>query len=206
MLTYLGRDDEALDLLDAASADLAELGLRLELAVADTVRAIMADARGDLAEAERGLRRSYERFRETGDAANSGVIAVDLADVLSRMGRHDDALEMAETGAGLAAEADVEAQVGWRMAAARVHAERGDAETALRLQREAVDRLEATDLVVLRADTLDASADVFASLGRHDVAIERLESARAIYAAKGHVVGERDALRALGALRARQPS
>ncbi|MEX0650933.1 MAG: adenylate/guanylate cyclase domain-containing protein, partial [Actinomycetota bacterium] len=69
MLAYLGRHDEARDLVDAAAAEFDELGARVDLAAAESVRAIVADVRGDLAGAERALRSSYERFRAMGDAA-----------------------------------------------------------------------------------------------------------------------------------------
>lgn len=204
MLAYLGRPDEARALADAAAAELDELGARVELAAAESVRGIVADVRGDLEGAERALRSSYDRFRAMEDAANGGLIAVDLADVLARLGRHSEAESMASIAAGLAADFDVEAQVGWRTASARARSALGDADGALRLVAEATERLEASDFTMLRADSMSAMADVFASLGQRAEAIERLEEARRIYAAKGQLIGKRRAADRLGELTATQ--
>lgn len=193
MLAYLGRHDEARDLVDAAAAEFDELGARVDLAAAESVRAIVADMNGDLDGAERAFRSSYERFRAMDDAANGGLVAVDLADVLARLGRHTDAESMAAIAAGLAADFDVEAQVGWRTASARARSVLGDADGALRLVAEATERLEASDFTMLRADSMSAMADVFINLGVRSEATDRLEAARKIYAAKGQLVGERRA-------------
>ena len=204
MLTYLDDLDEAHALVEAAASELTELGLSIDIAVADSVRAIVADARDDLEEAERSLRRSYERFQGVGDTANGGLVAVDLADVLARSGRYTEAEELATAVAELAADVDVEAQVGWRMASARARAALGDPTAALRLLQEATARLEATDFTVLRADSLLATGDVLATIGHTGDAIDRLEAAHLAYAAKGHAVGQRQALQRLAEISARQ--
>jgi tetratricopeptide (TPR) repeat protein len=200
MLTYLDRPDEAHALVETAASELTELGLSIDVAAADSVRSIVADAIGDLEEAERSLRRSYERFRAAGDSANGGVVAVDLADVLVRSGRHAEAEELATVAAELAADADVEAQVGWRMASARARAALGDPDDAIRLVEEATARLGTTDFTVLRANAFAATGDVLATIGRTDEARDRSRAALQIYAAKGHAVGERRMRRRLAAI------
>lgn len=206
MLSYLARHDEARDLIEEAAAELDELGARVDLAAAEAVRAIVADTRGDLDGAERALRSSYGRFRAMDDAANGGLVAVDLADVLARLGRHSEAESMAAVAAGLAADFDVEAQVGWRTASARARSSLGDADGAMRLVAEASERLDASDFTMLRADSMAAMADVYATIGSWSEAIEHADAARQIYAAKGHVVGERRAVDRLEQLGAAQSS
>ncbi len=191
MLSYLDRHDEARALVDAAAAEFDELGARVDLAAAESVKGIVADMDGDLLEAERAFRSSYERFRAMDDAANGGLVAVDLADVLARLGRHADAESMAASAAGLAADFDVEAQVGWRTASARARAALGDIDGAVRLMTEAADRIADSDFTMLRADSMSAMGDVLAGLSRWPEATYRLETAREIYAAKGQLVGER---------------
>jgi len=202
MLAYMERQDEARDLVEAAAAEFDELGARVELAAAESVRAIVADASGDREGAERALRSSFERFRAMDDASNGGLVAVDLANVLARLGRHSEAEAMAAIAAGSAADFDVEAQVGWRTASARARTALGDVDGALRLVDEATERLEASDFTMLRADSMGAMADVLATLGSRLEAIERLEAARGIYSAKGHLVGERRATQRLEELAA----
>ena len=206
MLAYLGRHEEARNLVDSAAAEFDELGARVDLAAAESVRAIVADMHGDLDGAEHAFRSSYERFRAMDDAANGGLVAVDLADVLARLGRHSDAESMAAIAAELAADFDVEAQVGWRTASARARSVLGDADGALQLVAEATERLEASDFTMLRADSMSAMADVFANLGLPTEATDRLETARKIYAAKGQVIGERRAAERLEELAAAQSS
>jgi tetratricopeptide (TPR) repeat protein len=206
MLAYSGRVDEAQQLVSAAAADLTELGLSVEMAAAESVRGAIADARDDLEDAERALRRSYDGFRAIDDAANGGVVAVDLAHMLARLGKHAEAEEMASVAAELAAGFDVEAQIGWRTASARARSALGDSDGAGRLVREVTERLEMTDFTVLRADSLSAMADVFESLGRLDEAIDAIEASRKEYAAKGHVIGEQRAAERLAALNAAQSS
>jgi class 3 adenylate cyclase/tetratricopeptide (TPR) repeat protein len=206
MLAYAGRTEEARDLVATARSELEELGLRLDLAAAESVIGAVAEAGGNLEGAERALRRSYDLFRAMNDAANGAVVAVDLAHVLARLGRDDAAQECATTAAELAADFDLEAQVGWRMASARARATLGDREAALRLIDEADRRLGDTDFTLLRADTVRVRAEVLATLGAVDEAIASLEEARSAYRAKGHVVGERGAARRLAELRARQLS
>ena len=141
LLAYMDQPDEAGALVNAAVAELDELGLAVDRASAESVRAIVADASGDLGGAERALRASYERFHAMGDVANGGLVAVDLAGVLARLGRADEAATIAAATAELAADVDVEVQVGCRLAVARVRAAEGDVEAARRLIRETADLL-----------------------------------------------------------------
>ena len=130
------------------------------------------------------------------DAANGGLVAVDLADVLARLGHHADAEGMAAIAAELAADFDVEAQVGWRTASARARSALGDGDSALRLVARHAERLDACGLHDATRGLDERDGGCVRNLGiaeRRDRA--RLEAARKIYAAKGHLVGERQVRR-----------
>jgi len=204
LLAYMDRPDEAGALVGTAVAELDDLGLAVDRASAESVRAIVADASGDLDGAERALRASYDRFHAMGDVANGGLVAVDLAGVLARLGRADEAATIAAATSELATDADIEVQVGCRLAVARVRAAEGETESARRLIREVDGLLATSSFTTLRADAMSAMGDVLGALGDRDGAIEHLERARETYAAKGHVVGERRARERLARLAADQ--
>jgi class 3 adenylate cyclase/tetratricopeptide (TPR) repeat protein len=185
MLARVGRSEEATALADTAAAELDDLGLHVDVAAAESIRAIVADAAGDLAGAERALRRSGEMFRAADDAANGALVEIDLANVLARLGRTVEALELASSVSELAAGYDAEAQVGWRIASARALASSGDAPAAEQLAAEALERAEATGFVVLRADAHVAMADVLTASHRTADALEHLRTAEATFRAKG---------------------
>jgi tetratricopeptide (TPR) repeat protein len=144
-----------------------------------------AAAAGDLAGAARAPRRSGEMFRAADDAANGALVEIDLANVLARLGRTVEALELASSVSELAAGYDAEAQVGWRIASARALAASGDAPAAERLAAEALERARATGFVVLQADAHVAMADVLTASSRTADALEHLRRAEAIFRAKG---------------------
>jgi tetratricopeptide (TPR) repeat protein len=188
MLAHVGRFDDAKALADSAVTELDDLGLHVSVAAAESIRASVTDARGDLEGAERALRRSGEMFRAADDAANGALVEIDLANVLARMGRTAEALELASSVSELAAGYDAEAQVGWRIASARALAASGDAPAAERLAGEALERADATDFVVLQADAHVAMAEVLAASDRALEAIGHLDRARDLFLAKGQSV------------------
>ena len=188
MLAHMGRFDEASGLADKAVAELDDLGLYVDVAAAESIRAVVADARGDLEGAERALRRSGDMFRAADDAANGALVEIDLANVLARMGRAAEALALASSVAELAAGYDAEAQVGWRIASARALAATGDGERAERLAAEALELADATDFAVLQADAHVAMAEVLAARDHEGEAIGHLGRAEEIFFAKGQTI------------------
>jgi tetratricopeptide (TPR) repeat protein len=205
MLAHVGRFDEASALADAAVDELDDLGLHVDVAAAESIRAIVADARGDLEAAERALRRSGDMFRAADDAANGALVEIDLANVLARMGRAAEALELASSVSELAAGYDAEAQVGWRIASARALAATGDDERAERLAAEALERADATDFAVLQADAHVAMAEVLAARDHEGEAIGHLGRAEEIFLAKGQRVEASACAEAAGRLRTTAP-
>ena len=191
ILAYLDRTDEARALVNEASAELAELGLARSAAAAGSVRGIVEDQAGDLEASEAVTRRSYEFFLDNGDVGNGGLLAVQLADVLARMGRSQEADRLALATAETSPQFDIEAQVGWRMASARAKASLGDVDDGIRLAEDGLRRLDGTDLDMLRADLLRTYGDVLNDTGRVDDAADRWRRALDAYRAKGHAAGVR---------------
>ena len=64
----------------------------------------------------------------------------------------------------------------------------GDVESALQLAREAVDVVEPTDWLNLRADTMMDLAEVLELAGKTNDAAARIEQALALYERKGNLV------------------
>ncbi len=206
ILAYLDRTDEARELAAEAAAELTELGLQRSAAGAEAALAIIEDEAGNLEASEAAARRAYEFFRDNGDVGNGSLLAVQLADVLARLGRSKEAEDLAGVAAEMSAEFDIEAQVGWRMARARARAKLGDPDEGVRLAEEGLQQLEGTDLVLLRADLLRTYGDVLAGIGRSDDAADRWRRALDAYRAKGHVVGARRVTARLSEVDADQPS
>jgi tetratricopeptide (TPR) repeat protein len=197
ILAYLDRPEEARASVRSARADLDDLGVPRVLAAIDTTWAIVEDEAGDLAASEAAARRAYEFFRDNGDVGNGSLVAGQLADVLARMGRSDEAMRQAEEAAEMSPAFDIESQAGWRMASARATAALGDPGQGISIAEDGLRILEGTDLVLLGADLERTFGDVLEMAGRTDEATARRHAALDAYRAKGHVVGARRVTRAL---------
>lgn len=88
----------------------------------------------------------------------------------------------------MAAEDDFASQASWRMAQARVLADRGQVEEALRLADEAVAINEATDYLSWQGDGLEVKGMVLETAGRDDEAAAAYEQALDRFERKGNVV------------------
>ncbi|HEX6581712.1 MAG TPA: adenylate/guanylate cyclase domain-containing protein [Actinomycetota bacterium] len=153
---------------------------------------------GDVLAAERERRSGYEAYRSMGAESYQATTAACLADLLVRLDRDDEALELAREGEKLTGADDITAQVPSRMAIAKVLARRGAGLEAERLAREALDIAERTDWISLQGDTHMTLAEVLRHAGRRDEAAASAERAVERYERKGHVVGvgwARDLLR-----------
>jgi class 3 adenylate cyclase/tetratricopeptide (TPR) repeat protein len=160
---------------------------------------------GDLDEAEAHLRAGAEVFAGIGETGNRATVTAQLADVLARQGRLDEAARVAEDSKAISAADDLDAQPRWRAALARVLASQGESGEAERLAREALDLLEPTDFIVLQAEVFDLVAELFAAAGRVDEAKSALERALALHERKANVVSAERSRAALSELRAATP-
>jgi ATP/maltotriose-dependent transcriptional regulator MalT len=197
-----GRFDEARRAASRMKAIYEDLGMMLSLHATAMVRAPIEVLAGDLATAEAELRAGSDGLAKLGERSYFSTIAVMLADVVYRQGRHDEAEEIARTGAEAAAADDVSTQALWRSVQARVCARRGEHDEALRLMRESIALWEATDGIEFRGDALVAFAEVLQLGGRAPEAQEPLQRAIELYEQKGNVVSARATRAALERLQA----
>jgi class 3 adenylate cyclase/tetratricopeptide (TPR) repeat protein len=130
--------------------------------------------------------RVLERQGESGMRSN---LTADLAHVLHRLGRPDEALPVAMASRAIAADDDLFAQVRWRGAAARCLAAQGAPEEAERLAAEAVELATPTDMLTMRGDALLDQAAVAAAAGRAGDARRSALAALELYQAKGNRPG-----------------
>jgi class 3 adenylate cyclase/tetratricopeptide (TPR) repeat protein len=154
---------------------------------------------GDLSAAEAELRRDYGELEAMGERYFRSTVAGLLARVLWLAGQADEAATFAASTQELSDPDDAWSQVLWRVVRARLDLDAGQAESAIRLAKEALDLAAETADLELRADTLRDLAPV--PLDGTSVEARRLGEAIALYEAKGDVVSAETArarLRELG--------
>ncbi len=143
---------------------------------------------GDVAAAEAQLRPAHGILEAMGEkGARCGVDAL-LAEALYRQNRLDEAEHFTRASEDAAASDDVVAQVWWRGARAKVLARRGDAPSALRLAREAVELSEPSDHLVMKGQAFEALGETLRLLGNAEEARPAYERAIELYEGKGDVV------------------
>jgi ATP/maltotriose-dependent transcriptional regulator MalT len=140
---------------------------------------------GDLAAAERELRRDYDALAVINETYFRSTIAAELATVLWLAGDADGALHFSEVAEEIGDADDLVTQVPWRSARARVLAARGDADTARRLAREAVELAARTPQPHLNAEALDDLAEVLVAVGDVESSGPPFREALALYQQKG---------------------
>jgi predicted ATPase/class 3 adenylate cyclase len=158
---------------------------------------------GDSLAAERELRRDYETLERMGERYLRPTVAANLALLLCRDGRFDEAATYASVAEEVAAEDDVESQALWRSAKALILARADDGESAEATARAAVELLRRTDALVQIADALVVQAAILEEHGKLGEREKALNEAVSLYARKGNVVSERAARGALAERTAR---
>ncbi len=152
--------------------------LSAEISAGETAGAVELAA-GDLPAAQAAFERSLAVLRRMGAHDYAATRAVQLADVLYRRGRFDEAAREVEPARSELDADDLGTQSRWRSVAARLAAREGSVERADELSLEALEVLEGTDGLNTRAECLLDRAEVL-SLARRP-----LESAAAIREALG---------------------
>jgi tetratricopeptide (TPR) repeat protein len=155
---------------------------------------------GDPASAARRLRESYEALEQMGERGFLSTIAALLAHALLAIGEYDEAEVFSRESKKLAAGDDVFSQVLWRSALAKIEARRGEIERAEQLAREAVRRVEETDLLNAQADTLLDLFEVLRLAGRRDEARAAIQEAARRFEQKANLPSLARALQALNGL------
>ena len=194
-----GDIETARRLVSRSVAIFEDLGWALWLAGSLQVAGQVERLAGDAESAARHFRRSYELLDRQGDKSYMAVSAGLLAHSLYDLGRDDEAERLALVSRGAAADDDVDSQMSWRTARAKVLARRGVLDEAERLATEAVRLSEATDLCAAADVQLDA-ATVLAAAGRTGDARRLVESAMSAYERKGDRVSYTSARRRLADL------
>jgi class 3 adenylate cyclase/tetratricopeptide (TPR) repeat protein len=161
-----------------------DLGLRMAIGGLTQVAAQIERLAGDAGAAERELREGLEVLRDTAsEAPQQGWLAAALA----AQGRHDEARLAAEAARSLAPLEDVQTDVVWRGALARVEASGGEVDDALELARHAVNRALLTDGLTMQAEALLDLAAALEAAGEADEAERAAREAAALYERKGRV-------------------
>jgi tetratricopeptide (TPR) repeat protein len=192
------------DLAHAADADLLplieELGLVLLRGIYTGDIAYALVISGEIGRAESVLRAGDERLVHVGETGVRATVTAQLADVLARRGKFEEALRYIDESKAIAAPDDLDAQPRFRVALARVLLGQGDVIAADRIVREAIELLEPTDFIDLHADALDVLGDVLVRDRRVEAAAVALQGAVALHGQKGNVVSAARSRAALDAL------
>jgi class 3 adenylate cyclase/tetratricopeptide (TPR) repeat protein len=144
---------------------------------------------GDQEAAARSFREEYELHRGMGDEGHGSTSAAYLALALCRLGRFDEAEELATIARATGADDDLATQASARSAQALVRSARGEPEEARRLAREAVDLYAGAQSPWFYGDTLMTLAEVARAAGLPEEAAEAARGALAAYERKGHEPG-----------------
>ena len=180
-----GEIDEGRRLYRRSRQTLEELGMRFAVAHGSVVSAGIELLAGDAAEAELVLRAGYAELEQMGAPAAASTVAAWLAHTLAEQQRWHEAIDMARTSHGLAAEYDIVSQVIWRGACVRGLAATGRVEEAQRLADEGLGLARSADDPRMLGQALIAVSVARLAAGREQEATAALLEAREAYAAKG---------------------
>jgi class 3 adenylate cyclase/tetratricopeptide (TPR) repeat protein len=183
----LGNFEEALKLHEEGRAVLADLGLTIMYGATSMGVDWISSAAGDYEASERALREGIEILERAGEKGYLSTTAGQLAEVIYKRGRQDEAERYVTLAREAASPDDVASQSIWRQVQAKILARRGDFEEALRLAREAVSWYEDSDYIYLHGDALMDLSEVLDRAGEQIAALEASREALAKYQLKGHL-------------------
>ncbi|MDQ2910267.1 MAG: adenylate/guanylate cyclase domain-containing protein [Actinomycetota bacterium] len=181
-----GEFARARELLADGTRAIAELGLNVWAANNAQEAFFVEMLAGSPDAAASTLRGSYTTLEQMGERGFLSTIAGFLAHALYAQGEYGEAERFSRASEAAAAPDDVLSQVLWRAARAKVRAQRGDAEGAETLAREAVRLAEGTDLLNTQGDALLDLATVLTAGGRREEALAAAEGAAKRYEQKGN--------------------
>ena len=144
---------------------------------------------GDPEAAERSFRKEYEIHQRLGDEGHASTIAAYLAFALCRLGRFDEAEELATIARATGAEDDLATQASARSAEALIRSARGEHEESRRLAREAVDMWAGAQSPWFHGGAWMTLAEVTRAAGLPEEAAEAARGALAEYERKRHEPG-----------------
>jgi tetratricopeptide (TPR) repeat protein len=188
----LGEVGEARGLIAGARRIRAEFGLP-DTGAAAAGAAVEALA-GSAARAEREYRTAQRLYEETGSVGQASAMTLELALLLCRQGRDEEALELTDLVEEWTTSDEFDIQVLWRRARAKALAGLGgDIDEAERLSREAVELATATDDLNLHGDALVDLAEIMSVADHADEAVAAIEEALRLYGRKGNLASSRRA-------------
>jgi class 3 adenylate cyclase/tetratricopeptide (TPR) repeat protein len=188
LLGMAGRFEESHDAMARADALYEELGTPMAVIATNQAPAETLRLEGRLEEAVRMLREMTEAYDTIGETGFNSTISALLALTLCDLERYEEAERFAAKSRELTAEDDFASQASWRMAQARVLADRGELEESLRLADEAVAINEGTDYIGWQGDAHEVRGSILEAAGREDEARVAYEEALDRYGRKGNVV------------------
>jgi ATP/maltotriose-dependent transcriptional regulator MalT len=183
-----GSFDEARSLYRAGQSMMAELGVGLAAQSSSIDSSRVELLAGDLAAAERELRRDYDALTALDETYFRSTIAAYLARVRLRQGDAEEATTLADVAARIADADDVLTNVPLRSARAMLLALRDQPDDARREAIAAVDLARATSQIHLLAEALADLGDVLVAVGEEDTADAAFREADELFTRKGDVV------------------
>jgi class 3 adenylate cyclase/tetratricopeptide (TPR) repeat protein len=188
-LAMLGRFDKARAILAEARAELAERGGGILLANITAFESVWVELwAGDPAAAAEFGAEGFRLHEELGDPGGLALAAGNLAQPLYALDRLDEAYGWTVRSEELGSSDDALKEMHWRRVRAKVLARRGEHADAERLALEAVAICEETDWLDAQGDVYADVAEVHLLAGRAEESAEALEQALARYERKGNVV------------------
>ncbi len=185
-----GQFDRARDLHTRAKTILAELGRSVVSASTSIEGSRIEMLAGDAVRAEALLAADSNELEGIGERYFRSTVAGLLAHAIVAQERLDEADEAVELAIELTDEDDIESQILWRTARAKIRARQGEGEEALRLSGEALALAGDTDDIDVQGDVHADHGMILGLLGRSDEAAIEFTLARELYTRKGNLAFE----------------
>ncbi len=185
-----GRFDRARDQHARAKMILGELGRSVVAASTSIEGSRIEMLAGDPVQAEVLLAADADELERIGERYFRSTVAGLLAHAIEAQGRLDDADAAVDLAIELTDEDDIESQILWRTARAKVRARQGDGDEARRLADEALALAADTDDIDVQGDVHADYGTVLVRLGATDDAAAQFTEARELYARKGNAAFE----------------
>ncbi|HEX9411783.1 MAG TPA: adenylate/guanylate cyclase domain-containing protein [Actinomycetota bacterium] len=184
-----GRFPEGREMAARSTAICHDLGMEMFAAVNDAEALGFLEVQaGDLAAAERAVRRACGILESRGERSWLSTLAADLALILCEQKRYQEAGRFVELSRETAASDDINSQAEWRRARAKILASEGSLDEAEGLARGAVALVRDVEGTFSYAPALSDLALILRQAERPEEAVEVLREALRLYELKEDVV------------------
>ncbi|MDQ3914113.1 MAG: AAA family ATPase [Actinomycetota bacterium] len=187
----IGRFDVAREYIRLQKEICADISLEFIDAFGAFERAQVEVLAGNIDAAEAETRAGVEVLQRMGEKGVLPTLQVQLADLLYRKGRLDEAERVVQEAKRLSAPDDSLTEMKWRAVLAKVSAQRGNFDAALELATEASEIASATGFMDWQAGILADRAEVLLLAARPEEARRTLRRAAALYGHKGNLAAQR---------------